>query len=90
MTASQLGPAASAGLAYPGWRTWVSTTGRWWAVREAALTRGQVAAGCVPQLHAATQEGLTRRISGQEALCAIAAADLAAWPSGWRGGRALS
>lgn len=74
----------------PGWRTWVSTTGRWWAVRDGALTSRQVTAGCVRQLHAETQEGLCRRISDQDALAAVAAADLSDWPPGWRGGRVRS
>jgi hypothetical protein len=90
MSTSRPGPAASPGLQCPGWRTWVSTTGRWWAVREGTLTRRQAAAGCVRQLHAPTQEGLSRRISDQDALCAIAAADLTDWPPGWRGGRVRS
>jgi hypothetical protein len=90
MSASQRGPVASAGLECPGWQTWVSTTGRWWAVREATLTSRQISAGCLRQVHAATQEGLGKRISDQEALGAIAAADLADWPPGWRGGRAPS
>jgi hypothetical protein len=89
MSTSQSGATALPGLEYPGWRTWVSTTGRWWAVREAALTSRQVAAGCVRQLHAATPASLSRRISDQDALWAIAAADLTDWPPGWRGGRAL-
>ncbi len=90
MIASQPGPAPPSELEHPGWRTWVSTTGRWWAVREAVLTRRQIAAGCVPQLHAATPEGLSRRISDQDALGEIAAADLADWPPGWRRGRVPS
>jgi hypothetical protein len=87
MSASQPRSAAPPGLECPGWRTWVSTTGRWWAVREAALTGQQVDAGCVRQLHAASLEGLSRRISDQEALAAAAAADISDWPPGWRGGR---
>lgn len=90
MSTSQPGPSASPGRECSGWRTWVSTTGRWWAVREAALTARQVAAGCVRQLHAPTQEGLSRRISDQDSLGELAAADLADWPPGWRGGRVLS
>ena len=90
MSTSQPGSAAPPGLVCPGWRTWVSTTGRWWAVREAALTGRQVDVGCVRQLHAASPEALSRRIREQEALAAVAAADLSDWPAGWRGGRVRS
>jgi hypothetical protein len=33
---------------FPGWRLWVSDTGRWWAFRTArrALTIDQLRAGC--------------------------------------------
>lgn len=37
---------------FPGWTLWVSGTGRWWASRQVELTAADLAAGCVPFLHA--------------------------------------
>ncbi len=37
---------------YPGWTIWVSDTRRWWAFRKVELTAADIAAGCVPFLHA--------------------------------------
>src|SRR6266567_5337655 len=58
---------------YPGWTLWVSGTGRWWASRTVELTAADVAAGCVPFLHADDPQTLTRQIGAQEARRAGAA-----------------
>ncbi|MEP7023500.1 MAG: hypothetical protein ABJB47_06715 [Actinomycetota bacterium] len=92
MTAPCPEPVAPSGREYPGWRRWVSTTGRWWAVRDGALTAQQAAAGCVRQVHGPSEEVLDRRIREQERLAEAVAAragGLAEWPSGWRGGGLL-
>ncbi len=60
-------PAAMIREQYPGWTLWVSGTGRWWASRTVELTAADVAAGCVPYLHADDPETLTRQIRAQEA-----------------------
>jgi hypothetical protein len=50
------------------WGVWVSDTGWWWATRTAALTADELAAGCVPHLHADNPDELTDRIRHQEHL----------------------
>lgn len=60
---------------FPGWNAWISSTGRWWAIRKAILTAGQVADGSLPLLHAEDQAGLTRRIQEQEAYSAQSPAE---------------
>ena len=50
----------------PGWRLWVSSTGRWWALRQTALTAAQVAAGCQPLIYASDRPALSVLISAQE------------------------
>jgi len=52
---------------YPGWTLWVSGTGRWWASRHVELTVADLAAGCVPFLHADDPATLAGQISAQEA-----------------------
>jgi hypothetical protein len=52
----------------PGWRLWVSSTGRWWALRQTALTAAQVAVGCEPLIYAADGRVLTALISAQDDL----------------------
>lgn len=54
--------------AIPGWRLWVSSTGRWWALRQTALTASQVAAGCEPLIYAADSLALAVLISAQDEL----------------------
>ena len=51
-----------------GWSTWVSQTGRWWAVHDQALSASEVAAGCRPVLYAEDFEALAERISQQDKL----------------------
>ena len=60
-------PAAEIRGQYPGWTLWVSGTGRWWASRKIKLTAADVAAGCVPFLHADDPQTLTAQIRAQEA-----------------------
>lgn len=52
---------------FPGWRVWVSQTGRWWAMREAVLSRSQADAGCLPLLWAEDADQLAARIQEQKA-----------------------
>jgi hypothetical protein len=47
----------------PGWRLWVSSTGRWWALRQTALTAAQVAAGCEPLIYVTDSPALAAPIS---------------------------
>jgi hypothetical protein len=49
----------------PGWRLWVSSTGRHWALRCTALTAAQVAAGARPLLCAEDDAGLAEEIRVQ-------------------------
>lgn len=63
-----LDPAGWISSRFPGWRGWVSQTGRWWAMDESALTAGQVSAGCLPLLHAEDAAALAARIQAQETL----------------------
>jgi hypothetical protein len=53
---------------FPGWRAWVSTTGRRWAMYNAVLVPGQVSAGCLPLLHAEDMDKLAARIREQDLL----------------------
>jgi hypothetical protein len=45
---------------FPGWRLWISDTGRWWAFRTSAcaLTIEQLRAGCRLIVQADTSEAL--------------------------------
>jgi hypothetical protein len=52
---------------FPSWTLWISDTGRWWAFEKTELTAADVAAGCVPFLHADEPETLARQIRAQEA-----------------------
>jgi hypothetical protein len=52
----------------PGWRVWISATGRWWALRHDPLTAAQIAAGALPLLHADTGTGLAAQIRHQDQL----------------------
>jgi hypothetical protein len=61
-------PAARIGIEFAGWRAWVSTTGRWWAMYDAVLAPGQVSAGCLPLLHAEDEDHLSARIREQDIL----------------------
>ena len=49
----------------PGWRIWISATGRWWALRRDPLTAAQITAGALPLLHADTGTGLAAQIRRQ-------------------------
>ena len=51
-----------------GWSTWVSQTGRWWAVHDQALSPGELAAGCRLVLYAEDFATLTGRICEQDKL----------------------
>jgi hypothetical protein len=53
---------------FPGWRLWVSSTGRHWALRCAVLTAAQIAAGARPLLWAEDGTGLVALISVQDGL----------------------
>jgi hypothetical protein len=52
----------------PGWRLWVSSTGRWWALCQTVLTATQVTAGCQPLIYAPTSPALAALIDEQDAL----------------------
>jgi hypothetical protein len=52
----------------PGWRLWVSATGRHWAIRCASLTAAQIAAGARPILWAEDHAGLVALIVAQDEL----------------------
>ena len=60
-------PAAVLREQYPCWTLWVSGTGRWWASRKVELTAADVAAGCVPFLHADDPGTLAGQIRAQNA-----------------------
>ena len=60
-------PAAVIRQQYPRWTLWISGTGRWWASRRVELTAADLAAGCVPFLHADDPETLAGQIRAQEA-----------------------
>lgn len=68
MTGVSPDPAGWIGESYPGWRAWVSQTGRWWAMHDAVLSRGQTDAGCLPLLWAEDSDQLAARIQEQNAL----------------------
>jgi hypothetical protein len=51
-----------------GWSTWVSQTGRWWAVHDQTLSASELAAGCRPVLFAEDFAALAERISEQDRL----------------------
>jgi hypothetical protein len=51
-----------------GWSTWISPTGRWWAVHDQALSASELAAGCRPVLYAEDSAALAERISEQDRL----------------------
>jgi len=51
-----------------GWSTWVSQTGRWWAVHDQALSASELEAGCRPVLYAEDFAALAERISQQDRL----------------------
>ena len=53
---------------HPGWRLWVSSTGRWWALRQIALTPAQITAGCQPLIYAPDNMALAVLISMQNDL----------------------
>jgi hypothetical protein len=74
-------PVARIGEDFPGWRAWVSATGRWWAMYDAVLAPGQVSAGCLPLLHAEDMDKLAARIREQDILRAQHPAQrLLSWP----------
>jgi hypothetical protein len=50
------------------WSTWVSQTGRWWAVHDQTLSANELAVGCRPVLYAADFAALAERISQQDRL----------------------
>jgi hypothetical protein len=50
------------------WSTWVSQTGRWWAVHDQTLSASELAAGCRPVLYAEDFAALAERISQQDKL----------------------
>ena len=60
-------PAAALRDQFPGWTLWVSGTGRWWASRTVELTAADVAAGCVPFLHADDPAALAAQTRAQDA-----------------------
>jgi hypothetical protein len=60
-------PAAVIREQFPGWTLWVSGTGRWWASRKTELTAADLAAGCVPFLHADDPDTLAGQIRAQQA-----------------------
>jgi hypothetical protein len=60
-------PAAVIRQQHPGWTIWVSDTRRWWAFRTLELTAADVAAGCVPFLHADDRDTLASQIRAQQA-----------------------
>jgi hypothetical protein len=52
---------------FPGWRLWISDTGRWWAFRTSAcaLTIEQLRAGCRLIVQADTSEALHSAIRAE-------------------------
>jgi hypothetical protein len=53
---------------FPGWTLWLSGTGRWWASWRDELSAAELAAGCVPFLHADSPGALAAQLLAQEAL----------------------
>jgi hypothetical protein len=81
MTASPPDPAGLISQQFPGWRAWVSQTGRWWAKHDGALTAGQADAGCLHLLHTYSPEELAARVREQEILRQHAdEATASSWP----------
>jgi hypothetical protein len=60
--------AAALSQEFPGWALWLSGTGRWWASRRDSLSAADLAAGCVPFLHADGPAALAGQLRSQEAL----------------------
>jgi hypothetical protein len=52
----------------PGRRLWVSSTGRWWALRQTVLTPAQMTAGCRPLIYAPDNPALTALIGARNEL----------------------
>jgi hypothetical protein len=52
---------------FPGWRLWISDTGRWWAFRTSvsALTIDQIRAGCRLIVQADTSDALYSAIRAE-------------------------
>jgi hypothetical protein len=52
---------------FPGWRLWISDTGRWWAFRTSAsaLTIDQMRAGCRLIVQADTSDALYSAIRAE-------------------------
>ncbi|WP_329248049.1 hypothetical protein OG417_00510 [Actinoallomurus sp. NBC_01490] len=52
---------------FPGWRLWISDTGRWWAFRTeaSALTIEQLRAGCRLIVQADTSDALYTEIRAE-------------------------
>jgi hypothetical protein len=50
------------------WGVWLSDTGWWWATRNEALIAAELAAGCVPFIHADNPDELSERIRQQDEL----------------------
>jgi hypothetical protein len=52
---------------FPGWRVWISDTGRWWAFRTEScpLTIDQLRAGCRLLVQADTSEALHAAIQAE-------------------------
>ena len=50
------------------WGVWESDTGWWWAARTGALTASEIAAGCVPFVHAHNLKELSERAQEQDRL----------------------
>ena len=64
---AQPDPAAEMREQFPDWTIWVSGTGRWWASRQDELGAADLAAGCVPFLHADEPEALAGQVRAQQA-----------------------
>jgi hypothetical protein len=60
-------PATEMREQFPCWTIWVSGTGRWWASRQDELGAADLAAGCVPFLHADDSETLAGQLRAQQA-----------------------
>ena len=50
------------------WAAWVSDTGWWWVARTETLTASEIAAGCLPFVHADTPQELAERVQEQNRL----------------------
>lgn len=80
MTGSPPDPASLISQQFPGWRAWVSQTGRWWAKHDGDLTAGQADAGCLHLLHTYSSEDLADRVREQETLRQHADEAASTWP----------